>query len=135
LTSPRKISYKPEGNFGLLVGGLVAIMGAFRLIKHGFEPSSAILFGTGLILVVLGAIVPRALVLPNRFWTWLSGVMSKVTTRIILSLVFYGIVTPIGALRRMKGDDPLNRRSRDGGPCWKEYPARHRDRNHYEKMY
>jgi hypothetical protein len=89
----------------------------------------------GALLVFLGACFPRALVLPNRAWMALAGVMSFVMTRVILALVFFLIVTPIGVVKRTMGWDPLRRRSSPEQSYWTSYAARQRDPRHYEKMY
>jgi hypothetical protein len=39
-------------------------------------------------------------------------VLGWINTRIILGLVFYVVVTPMGIIRRMLGKDPMGRRTR-----------------------
>jgi Saxitoxin biosynthesis operon protein SxtJ len=41
-------------------------------------------------------------------WFGLSQLIGMLTSRIILSGVFFGVVMPIGLLRRLSGKDPLN---------------------------
>jgi hypothetical protein len=41
-------------------------------------------------------------------WFGLSHLLGMVTSRIILSIVFFGVVLPIGLLHRLSGRDPLN---------------------------
>jgi hypothetical protein len=65
----------------------------------------------------------------------LAEVLSYVTTRIILGLVFFLIVTPIGVIKRAFGWDPLHRRAAPGESYWKPYSERQRNPRHYEKMY
>jgi hypothetical protein len=44
------------------------------------------------------------------------------------------VLTPLGLIWRVTGKDPLSRkRARWNG--WSAYPARYRDRKHYERMY
>lgn len=93
------------------------------------------LLAVGASLVVLGLIVPRALVWPNRLWMGLAEVLSFVMTRVILAVVFFLLVTPIGLIRRMVGGDPLNRRAARAESYWKPYSPRQSDPRHYEKMY
>ena len=61
--------------------------------------------------------------------------LSFVTTRIILGIVFFLIVTPIGVVKRLSGWDPLERRSGRRSSYWKPYSERQRDPRHYEKMF
>jgi len=93
------------------------------------------LLGLGGGLMLLGAFVPVALVVPNRAWMGLAAVLSSITTSIVLAVVFFGLVTPIGFIKRMSGWDPLRRRAKSSGSYWDIYPDRQRDARHYEKMF
>jgi hypothetical protein len=53
--------------------------------------------------MLLALIIPRALVYPNRAWMTLAEGMSYVSTRIILAIVFFGVLTPIGLIKRAMG--------------------------------
>jgi hypothetical protein len=44
-----------------------------------------------------------------RVWLGLSHMLGAVVSRIILSVLFYGLVTPVGLLRRMSGADSMQR--------------------------
>jgi len=75
------------------------------------------------------------LVWPNKAWMGLAEVLSYISTRIILGVVFFGIVTPIGVIKRLMGWDPLNRRAAASDSYWQPYSERQRNTRHYEKMY
>ena len=88
---------------------------------------------TGLLLVVLATVAPRALYWPNRGWMALAEALSWVSTRVVLAIVFFIAVTPIGIVKRLTGWDPLRRRGKASESYWRPYPRR--DPQHYEKMY
>lgn len=44
-------------------------------------------------------------------WFGLSDLMGAFMSKILLSIVFFGVVTPIGILRRLLGKDPLKLRA------------------------
>ncbi len=50
----------------------------------------------------------------NRLWTKLGVLIGKVVSPVALGILFYGVITPIGALVRLAGKDPL-RLKRDAG--------------------
>jgi saxitoxin biosynthesis operon SxtJ-like protein len=132
--SPRS-GHRAEREFGLIVGSVFVLLagwwlyrGKLGLIAYGF-------LGVGIVLVVLGAVFPRALTLPSRMWMALSEVLSFVSTRVILVIVFFVVITPTGVARRLFGWDPLRRRAASAQSYWKPYGARQRDRRHYEKMF
>jgi hypothetical protein len=79
------------------------------------------------LLVTLALVAPRLLVWPNRAWTALAHVLGFVSTRVILGVLFVVMMTPLGWLMRLRGWDPLARRSTPRESYWVPYPERHRD--------
>jgi len=124
-----------EREFGLVVGGVLLLLSAWWIYRGKFPVVSKYLVGIGALLVLLGLVLPRALVWPNKAWMGLAEVLSFISTRIILGLVFFGIVTPIGVIKRLMGWDPLNRRAAASDSYWQPYSERQRNTRHYEKMY
>lgn len=133
--SARKRSYRTERDFGLLVGGVFLALGGWWLYRGSFPTLASALLVLGATLALLGALCPRALVVPNRLWMGMAEGMGFVMTRVILGVIFFLFVTPIGLLRRLSGGDPLGRRAGRTESYWKPYTARRSDPKHYEKMY
>ena len=131
----KKRIYRTERNFGLTVGAVFAGIGTWWLIRGRFPVLSLVFPVLGSTLILLALVSPRTLVTSNRLWMLLSEAMSFVSTRIILSIVFFGIVTPLGFLRKVAGSDPLLRRSNNKESYWRPYKGRQLDRRHYEQMY
>ncbi len=128
-------SFRAEREFGLLVGGLLLALGGWWLWRGKFDALRPLFFALGAPLVVAGALLPRALVLPRRAWMALAELLARVVTTLILAFVFFAVVTPIGVVKRLAGWDPLERRAPPGSSFWRHYPARQRDPRHFEKMY
>ena len=57
-----------------------------------------------------------------------------ISTRVVLAIVFFLVITPVGIVTRLCGWDPLRRRAAPADSYWKPYSARQRDPRHYEKM-
>jgi Saxitoxin biosynthesis operon protein SxtJ len=96
-------------NFGLMVGGIFAAIGLWPLVIRGQNPRFwAVALGLALVLPALAR--PRSLQLVYRVWMALGNALSWINTRIILSAVFYGLVTPMGLAMRRFGHDPMGRR-------------------------
>jgi hypothetical protein len=96
-------------NFGLLVGGIFGVIGLWPLVWRQQTPRSwALVIAVFLVLPAL--VAPRVLSPVYRFWMALGEVLAWINTRIILGVVFYGVVTPIGLVMRMLGHDPMRRR-------------------------
>ena len=131
----KKKSFRREREFGLIVGGVFVLLSGWWLYRGKFSNASHLTLPLGSLLILLGLLCPRVLLWPNRGWMLLAEGLSFVTTRIILGIVFFLIVTPIGVVKRLSGWDPLNRRSTRGASYWRPYSERQRDPRHYEKMY
>lgn len=68
--------------------------------------------GETLLLPALGFLVitmtrPGVLSALARLWFGLSGALGAIVSKILLGLIFYLLVSPIGFLRRRAGKDPM----------------------------
>ena len=124
-----------EREFGLIVGGVLLLLSGWWIYRGKFPTFSKYFIVIGALLVLLGLVLPKALVWPNKAWMALAEVLAFISTRIILAVVFFGIVTPIGFIKRLMGWDPLSRRAGSRDSYWQPYSERQRDARHYEKMY
>jgi hypothetical protein len=61
----------------------------------------------GLGILLLDMVWARAFTWPARLWLGLSHLMGTVMSKVVLSLVFFLVVTPIGLVRRVAGKDPM----------------------------
>jgi hypothetical protein len=65
-----------------------------------------LIFSLALLAVSLGR--PGLLHRPNRLWLRFGYLISRLTTPIVLGIIFYTVVTPLGLLMRTVGkQDPL----------------------------
>ena len=131
----KKRSLRAEREFGLIVGGVLVLLSLWWLYRGKFPLAARVALPLGAVLILLGLLLPRSLVLLNKAWMALAEALAFVSTRVILAVVFFGIVTPIGLVKRFFGWDPLNRRAARGDSYWKPYTERQRDPRHYEKMF
>ena len=102
---------------------------------RGRERVVVVCAGIGGLLIIVALLRPRWLSGPATIWFWLSHVLGRLNTRILLSGFFFVVLTPVGLLMRLGGRDSLRRRRPGAASGWSPYPARQRDRRHYEKMY
>ena len=93
-------------NFGLIVGGIFCLIGVWPYFRGEDPRPWALVLGP--VLVTLGIVLPQALVPVHRAWMFVGHIMGWVNTRILLAIVFYGIITPIGMARRWFSADPIN---------------------------
>ncbi len=126
---------RQQREFGLLVGAIFCALGGWWLYRGRLGAVAPVVLSIGGLLLLLGALFPGTLRYPYRFWMALAEVLAFVMTRVILALVFFGVVTPIGLLRKALGGDPLRRRARAADSYWWPYSDRQRNLKHYEKMF
>ena len=103
--------------FGLLVGGVFLALGAVLVWRH--RAAGWPFVSIGGVLVVVGAVIPKALKWVHTFWMILALMMGWVVTRILLTIAFFLVVTPVGLLQRLLGKSPIEVAFRsDVGSYW-----------------
>ncbi|ETX08607.1 MAG: hypothetical protein ETSY2_04405 [Candidatus Entotheonella gemina] len=95
-------------SFGLLVGAIFAVISLWPVVWHGESLRLWAIIAAG-VLAVPAVVMPKSLKPVYRGWMAIGDVLGWINTRIILGIVFYGVVTPIGAYRRWRGYDPMRR--------------------------
>ena len=123
----------PERSFGVSVGGVLVLLAAILLWRRRIGRAE-VMGGIGAVLLVLGLVAPPLLKYPSKYWWKFSLAFGRVMARFWLTLLFLVILTPVSIVWKLLGRDPLQR-SRDKWPGWSPYPARYRDRKHYDRMY
>lgn len=88
-------------NFGLVVGGVFFALGALAHWKG--RPLWPWLEGAGVLLVAFGALYPAALKPLQRAWMTMAVLMGFVMTRVILGVLFFGALLPVGLVARAFG--------------------------------
>ncbi len=101
-----KTSDRDLRKFGLMVGGVFAVLGGLFLWRAKAYYPYFLWPGGGLVL--LGAVLPRALKWIYIVWMSLAFVLGFVMAHVILTLMFYLVLTPIGLVARLYGQDFLS---------------------------
>jgi hypothetical protein len=122
-----------ERSFGVSVGGVLVLIGAVLVWRGRVPPAEATAL-TGAALVIAGLLRPALLAVPSAIWWRAALLLGWVNARIILTVAFVLVLTPIGWVWRLTGHDPLGR-NRKTWPGWVPYPVRYRAGDHYRRMY
>jgi hypothetical protein len=95
-TTPRQIR-----NFGWLIGGFLILLGAYHYFFG--EPALVYLVAIGMVIGI-GAWVFPSLFRPV-YWLWMlvAVVLGWIISRVILTVFFYVVLTPIGWIGRIFG--------------------------------
>ena len=96
-----KESKKDLRKFGLTVG-IVLLM--ISVILFMIDKSSYVYFGViGGILVLAGILFPAVLKPVNKVWMTLALILGWFMSRVILTILFYLVLTPIGFIAKIFG--------------------------------
>jgi Saxitoxin biosynthesis operon protein SxtJ len=96
-----KQSPKDLRKFGLTVGTVLLLIAFFLIWKH--KPSQFYFLYIGAFLVLAGFLFPSILRPLNKVWMTLAVLLGWIMTRMILSLLFYLVITPISLIARISG--------------------------------
>ncbi|PYQ94716.1 MAG: hypothetical protein DMF94_33370 [Acidobacteria bacterium] len=123
----------PERSFGISVGGVLCAIAIVLLWRRRIGRAEW-LGAVGAVLVVLGFLRPRLLKPVSVVWWKFAVLLGRVNARVLLSIIFFLILTPIGLVWRLTGKDPLARQRRHW-PGWAPHPARYKDAKHFDRMF
>jgi hypothetical protein len=65
---------------------------------------------SGLVFFIVALFATPLLGPFNRGWRWISLQLERIVNPIVMSIVFFGVLTPFGIVMRWAGKDPLGRR-------------------------
>ena len=128
-----KSSRKDLKNFGFAIGFILLIIGLFLFVRG--KDLFVYFFSIGSILIILGGITPFILKPIYKIWMIFAVIIGWIMTRIILSVLFFSIITIIGLFTRLIGKDFLNLKSKSNESYW-NIRNKERDLNQdYEKQF
>ncbi len=68
-----------------------------------------------IVALVVDMVWPGLFYYPSKAWFGLAHVMGAIVSRVILTALFFGVVAPVGIVRRALGADPMRRKQwKDG---------------------
>ena len=126
-------SNKDIRSFGITIGIILFIISGFLMYynKEAYQ-LIAIIAST---FIGLGFILP-VLLKPIYFvWMTFAAILGWVMTRVIVSIVFYLIITPIGLLTRLLGEDFLALKKTESDSYWNYRDSAEELNQDYEKQF
>ena len=125
---------KENRDFSRVIGTALLILGGLFLWRgRPWAPASFLL---ALIFLAAGQWKPKSLTYPYRFWMGLSLCLGFVVSRIVLSILFYLVLSPIAVISRWCGKTYLDTRFHTEDPSYwilKEQTVRNQE--FYERQF
>lgn len=95
-------------SFGFVFASFFGIVGLLPLLTgSASKPWALIVAG---IFLLVAIVHPRVLAPLNRLWFRFGLLLHKIVSPIMLAIMFFLVITPIGLLMRALGKDPLRLR-------------------------
>jgi hypothetical protein len=105
LSRGQQVEGSSDRSFGLVFAGVFLIVAAWPLLHRELPRWWSL--GIAVAFAILAIWKPALLAALNRLWTKLGVLLARVISPIALGILFYGVITPIGAVMRLTGKDPL----------------------------
>ncbi|MEZ4703112.1 MAG: SxtJ family membrane protein [Rhodothermales bacterium] len=103
--------------FGWVMAGPFALLAGISFWKGG--PAAPYLAGVAAFFLVSAGLAPGILRPVERYWMKLAHYLSIVSTFLILSVVFFAVLTPLNLVLRLLGKDLLHlKRSPTAASYW-----------------
>tara|TARA_B100000989_G_scaffold266768_1_gene220469 strand:- start:473 stop:856 length:384 start_codon:yes stop_codon:yes gene_type:complete len=112
------VNISSNRSFGIVFFIFFIILAFYPLINNGEMRISFLLIS--IIFLVLGLINSKILSPLNKLWYKFGILLGKIFSPIIMGIIFYLVVTPIGLIMRLIGKDVLNLKYQKKKTYWIE---------------
>ena len=114
-----KSGKKELREFGLTIGVALFIFGGIALWRG--KTIYPYFFAFGVIFITFALAAPKVLKPLQKAWIAFSLVLGFFMSRVILTVLFYLVVTPMGLITRIMGKDILDQRIQKERPSYWNY--------------
>jgi len=90
---------------GLVIGAALMVL-ALKPLLRGLPPRTWAI-ALSLTIAVLALALPKVLTPLNKAWTMLAVVLHRIMSPLVSGLIFFVVITPVGAMRRWFGGNAL----------------------------
>ena len=119
--------------FGLTIGLAFLFLAALLQFRH--RGASRPFASIAVLLVLLSAVAPAWLRFIYRPWMFLARLLGSITSTILLTIVFFLVVTPTGLLQRLFGKRPFDLRFNTGETTYWQPRSKHAATVDYERQF
>ena len=129
-------SSKEIRKFGLVIAIALGVIGSFVYVNFGNFDVVGWMWGVGLLFIILGFIFPSVLRPIYKIWMLLAFFIGGIVSRVILTVLFYVVLTPTGLVLRLFGKDILNEKfDKRRESYWVKKDLSGHTKEQYGKMY
>jgi multisubunit Na+/H+ antiporter MnhG subunit len=118
----------------LVVAAVLGLLAAWNVYR-GRMIRAEIMGAVAAVLAVTGFFLPELAVRFHRGWMKLGGALGYVNSRILLTIVYFLVITPFGWIRKLMGSDPLLRRQTREDGYWHRRPIQRQAKEQFERAF
>ena len=120
--------------FGITIGLVLLVIAIILFIT---DKSSYVYFCTvGILLILSGLVYPVILKPLNKIWMALAVILGWLSSRVILTLLFYLVFMPLGFFLRVTGKDFLKLRyDKNSKSYWEKREKKEKELIEYERQF
>jgi predicted membrane metal-binding protein len=111
-----EVAGSSDRSFGLVFAAVFAVIALWRLMGGGAARFWPLGIAAAFALVAMAR--PGLLAPLNRLWTRLGRLLHRVVSPLVMGMLFYLTVTPVGIVMRALGKDPLRLRPDPGAASY-----------------
>ena len=120
--------------FGITIAVVLGFLSTWFLWRG--RDGGYVLLIISIVFLVLGLFLPHLLKPLQKLWMTLAVLLGWLMTRIILIILFYLVVTPIGLFAKLCGKDFLNRKfDREAQSYWIPRKPSPPDKKNYQNQF
>ena len=134
LADKPKYTPKELRDFGLIMAGMLILMFGIVLPWIFGYSTPYWPFIAAVVFAVVALIRPVLLGPVNNVWLKISDVLGWVNTRLVMGIMFFLLIAPIGILMRLFGKDTLNNKLSEKESSYRII-TKVRDKKHLEKPF
>lgn len=112
----RIVQTSSNRSLGIVFATVFALVALLPLLSGGSARAWAIIPAAAFLAVAL--VFPAGLTPLNRWWTRFGLLLHRIVSPLVLGIMFFFVVTPIGLVMRALGKDPLRLRLDQAAPSY-----------------
>jgi len=97
-----------EKSFGIVFSILFLLIALYPLTNN--DPIRTWSLAISVLFITLAYIAPKTLAIPNKLWYKFGLLLGSIVAPIVMALVYFTTVVPIGLIMRIIGKDILNQK-------------------------
>ena len=128
-----RLTTREGRRFGFTLGGAFLVVAAIAW-SRGSSGWAGVVAVVASLLVLAALVVPAHLGPVERGWLKFAHLLSLITTPLVMAALYFGVMMPLGLLRRSLASNPIEQQA-NGGSYWKTRPEGQRRSSNLHRQF